>query len=659
MGFKEAFSSAPADHRRNCLDYDKLKSAKDSHTNAATFSAMVKAELRKVNSYAVQLHKAVFVKMQGLCQEMELMVACQVPSPKMMQAQLEDSTEEMLALESFIRLNYVGFIEAVGADREGMSELYKEPFCTLKMDELLVLLGLAWSRHRAMVSGSAGAKGDTWKPPESFVRNTAKYWVKPEQVMRLKARLLQHLPILIFGVSEKEMQDMLLDEQQSSDGGEPRRLEESQLITSIYFDSEDASCYDDRIHRKEGARLVRFRWYGQNNKEDDKTIYIERKVHHEGWVKASSSKDRFELMQKDIKTFLEGKQPPVKKGAHLFHEVNTLVQERGLIPMIRTRYYRSAFQSATNNKVRISLDTGMMLTNEYQPNRAAASDWCHLELDKVEDKDICRFPYAILEIKLQEITTNPEWLQSIILEIDAMQVEKFSKFQHAMAFLHPARIEVWPHWHKAFKDWREMRRLASRNGQGLHSELESTAEKGNGKGIAPPAPKSAAPPFDDWPDLKVGVGKTGSHKMVRLDNVDPKAHMANERTLLHYGEKAFFVGICVPLLLLSSIEPFQILGAVLGAFAAVYLLWVVQEYCKRKSRILLKLPLGWSRGPVIVFCLLASTILITLTMICYLHFQRFLEPSGTSTPVRSLVELPQRSDSDFSSNPQLRGGQAL
>ena len=88
-------------------------------------------------------------------------------------------------------------------------------------------------------------------------------------------------------------------------------MEESQLLSSVYFDSADAVSYQERIRREEGARLVRFRWYGEllggglkgrlrvrNNQEDDKEIYIERKIHHEGWGGAKSAKERCVLPQK-------------------------------------------------------------------------------------------------------------------------------------------------------------------------------------------------------------------------------------------------------------------------------------------------------------------------------------------------------------------------
>ena len=67
--------------------------------------------------------------------------------------------------------------------------------------------------------------------------------------------------------------------------------------------------------------------------------------------------------QEDAKSRLSEKQLNHMKG--LAHEVNSLIQTRQMQPMIRTSYYRCAFQLPTSNALRISLDTTMTLLNEY------------------------------------------------------------------------------------------------------------------------------------------------------------------------------------------------------------------------------------------------------------------------------------------------------
>lgn len=46
-------------------------------------------------------------------------------------------------------------------------------------------------------------------------------------------------------------------------------------MTSVYFDNDALRLYHDKIVRKEGATLIRVRWYGK----EGSTCFVERKVH--------------------------------------------------------------------------------------------------------------------------------------------------------------------------------------------------------------------------------------------------------------------------------------------------------------------------------------------------------------------------------------------
>ena len=204
---------------------------------------------------------------------------------------------------------------------------------------------------------------------------------------------------------------------------EPSALEETQLLTSIYFDSPQAVCYKERIRRLESARLLRFRWYGQNDGSKSKEVFVERKVHHESWTYENSTKDRFCLQQRHIFPFMKGqfdvdqhfsqimKQAEIDKGPgaakkyetqlQLAQEVTDMLHQLNMQPMIRTSYYRCAFQLSTDNAVRVSLDTQMVLINEYRTDGHVSEPWCRVATDVLAENDLIRFPYAVLEVKLQ------------------------------------------------------------------------------------------------------------------------------------------------------------------------------------------------------------------------------------------------------------------
>jgi len=503
-----------------------------------------------------------------------------------------------------------------------VSGLHCEPFCNIRFDDILILLGLAWARLRASQQAEQ-SKDATWKPPESFIRNTSKYWVKPDKVVLLKTRIMEHLPYLIFGASQKEQEKLLepfalldleyegmdLNAAASAYSG---TMEESQLLSSVYFDSPDAVSYQERIRREEGARLVRFRWYGENFQEEDKEVYVERKIHHEGWGGAKSAKERCIIPQKDIFDFMKGKfdidgffsqlaaegmysEKSRKNMKAIAVEVSKMIQSKNLQPIIRTSYYRCAFQLATDNKVRVSLDTQMSLLNEYMDGGHPNKPWCHIGSDPLSRNDVYRFPYAILEIKLQDVSEAPLWLRQTLNDIEAIQVHKFSKFQHAMAFLHPQRVPILPHWHKDFQDWHDSKdQSAMRKFNRSHQQVASIL-------------RSASVDFDlAVPRINRIVAPAGEgHFLKDMENLDPKAVFANERTLLHYAEKGMYVAALAVALLNQHSQTSKVFGAALTFITAIYYIWILIAYFDRLREITGRSKVGknklarldWENGP--------------------------------------------------------------
>ena len=43
----------------------------------------------------------------------------------------------------------------------------------------------------------------SWKPPLRFTRDTTKFWLKQEDMLRFKCETVRHLPIFIFDRQEK------------------------------------------------------------------------------------------------------------------------------------------------------------------------------------------------------------------------------------------------------------------------------------------------------------------------------------------------------------------------------------------------------------------------------------------------------------------------
>lgn len=676
MGFAETIDAASAEYRAYYLKYSQLKDmvlelAKDAspprsrllsgdlmdvtQRPVGQFQEILQGELKKVNQFACVKHEDLFLGLRRICEECKHLgkgkgdkaergsegFAAEI---QQMSERIESMSEEIVQLDQYVRLNYLGFQKltqkfdaclGISGSALFMAELHCEPFCNVRFDDILILLGMAWARWRAAQSAEQ-SRDATWKPPESFIRNTAKYWIKPEKVVLLKTRILRELPYLIFGASVIDQEKLLepfalldLDYEgfdvESAIGAYSGTLEESQLLSSVYFDSPDGVCYQERIRREEGARLVRFRWYGENNLEPDKEIFVERKIHHEGWGGASSAKERAIVPQSDIFSFMKGtfdiegyfaklaaegmySDKARKSMKVIAQEVNNMIQEKRLQPILRTSYYRCAFQLSTSNEVRVSLDTQMSLLNEFCKDSHPNEPWCHISSDLLQKDEIYRFPFAILEIKLQNVSETPLWLRTTLADIEAVQVHKFSKFQHGMAFLHPERVHVMPHWQPDFKAWHEekdkvkgglVRRWTRSQAWSLVSSRET---------------------MDDLtvPQLKASVAPGGEgHALKDMENLDPKAVFANERTLLHYLEKGMYLGALAVVLLRQS-GATQVAGGILSVCAFLFYVWALVEYISRLKRITHRdkvsksmVRLDWAYGPSIVGLLISLVLVLT------------------------------------------------
>lgn len=242
-------------------------------------------------------------------------------------------------------------------------------------------------------------------------------------------------------------------------------------ISSIYYDNPETwELYTGRLKKTEGAEAIRLRWYGGVETE---TIFVERKTHREDWTGEKSVKARFSLKEKNVNAFLSGKmkvesifEKARKEGKKSEKEISDLEQlareiqyrviTRKFVPVTRSFYNRTAFQLPGDARVRISLDTELTMTREdnLDGKRRAGKNWRRTDIgidfpfSQLPPKDVERFPYAVLEVKLQTQAGQdpPEWVRELISSHIVEAVPKFSKFIHGTATLFPTRINLLPFW---------------------------------------------------------------------------------------------------------------------------------------------------------------------------------------------------------------------
>ena len=138
--------------------------------------------------------------------------------------------------------------------------------------------------------------------------------------------------------------------------------------------------------------------------------------------------------------------------------VQTSFKEKRLESMLRVFYNRTAFQLPDNQRVRISLDTDLTFIREDHldsiPRRQPTYNWRRNDVGinypfaHVKEADILRFPYAVLETKLQTHLGQepPAWLNSLVESHLVHEVPRFSKYLHGACHFYREKLPLLPWW---------------------------------------------------------------------------------------------------------------------------------------------------------------------------------------------------------------------
>eukprot|EP00922_Rhytidocystis_sp_ex-Travisia-forbesii_P061566 GHVS01091226.1.p1 GENE.GHVS01091226.1~~GHVS01091226.1.p1 ORF type:complete len:536 (-),score=76.79 GHVS01091226.1:1020-2627(-) len=501
-----------------------------------------------------------------------------------------------------------------------------------------------------------------------------------DKVVTAKVAILRSLPYLIFGTKLADLEQFLDPYSAVPDGrvGDlptiSDRIDESQPVSSVYLDNQSGYCYDQRIMRREGAELIRFRWYGHNIGDDETPIFVERKIHHDSWTGEESSKERFCIPQKKVFPFMKGtltideyvndlakKTGASLHGKKLWHmlklgrEVQKEILSKNLQPMVRTSYLRAAFQASDTNSVRISLDTNLCMVDEFMAGGHPHAPWCRVAEDLLGKNQVVRFPMAVLEVKLQ--TEQPPWVTRMLAECGAIMLYKFSKYQHGMAYLHRDRISQLPHWLDDLEQRGLLAGFSAPRSLNLYNSSgsaigycgaqtpghlmisscggQSMLRRRNSVERLLPHPRGAR-------ELEVSGMIMSDDECARrvlersrnVKRLDPKSFFAAERTFLHYVQKALYLGgLSVALLTIhhgkSNSNMQRRAGMMLSPISIFLLLYAYIIYRDRSDKINRRLTGGLWRaqmgdkrserldnkwGPIVVFVVLAFVVTLAIAM---------------------------------------------
>jgi SPX domain protein involved in polyphosphate accumulation len=198
----------------------------------------------------------------------------------------DEIANDFLRLELYVNLNFMGFHKILKKHDKNLpnnpckafyvNRLHAQAWVRGDYSDIVVRLSSIYSALR-----DDHAAEENRDASQSFVRSTTKYWVKTEDVSRVKYAILRHLPVFLQKTSTGES--------------------DSQFTNSVYLDNDQLELYHGRLDKTPGAIALRLRWYGPG---DPKTIFVERKTHNEKWTGEASVKERFVVSTSHARGFL-------------------------------------------------------------------------------------------------------------------------------------------------------------------------------------------------------------------------------------------------------------------------------------------------------------------------------------------------------------------
>lgn len=395
---------------------------------------------------------------------------------KDLETELDTITNEVKELQKYSNLNYTGFLKIVKKHDRKRGDRYKiRPLMQVNLSQrpfnseqayspLLNKLSLMYFAIRQQLEEPGAGDAfpvdpDSQPQTHNGERYTAhKFWVHPDNLLEVKTYILRRLPALVYSeLSAKEV-----------DG------QHDPTITSLYFDNSKFELYSNKIESKTEASSLRLRWYGQLSERPD--IFLEQKIVHDN---GSSEERKFTIKEKYIKPFLDGEykmEKSVQKMERKGHKAEAVeefkstadaiqgfVHSHKLEPLVRATYVRTAFQKPGDDRVRISLDTDIAFIREDTLDRSRPcrdpGSWHRADIDNsnmtypfsnINQSEVSRFPYAVLEIKLKEDNGNrnkrPSWIQDLMGSHLVHPCPRFSKFVQGTASLFEDYVNRLPFW---------------------------------------------------------------------------------------------------------------------------------------------------------------------------------------------------------------------
>eukprot|EP00122_Pirum_gemmata_P005995 Pgem_evm1s5479 len=256
------------------------------------------------------------------------------------------------------------------------------------------------------------------KGNSTIVRKTTKFIMQQCNVPSFVEELQKILPISPFRTGQGQFVDGV----------------DTVKNSSVYFDTDGLTMYEQRVYKADKADLYRTRVYGDYNDKTGNPCFLERKRHRDTDITGKESTK---------KRALYGSQPDDKQYKNLI-KFQSKIDELNLKPKVQTDYFRTSFLNAEDvqfDGLRVTLDEHISVSNPNIPETA---------------KEYHVFPYAVIEIKVLvkegEEKKNPEWLVELIEQHQGTKL-KVSKYNTGCMLLYPEVKKPEPNYYEALEEW--------------------------------------------------------------------------------------------------------------------------------------------------------------------------------------------------------------
>lgn len=137
------------------------------------------------------------------------------------------------------------------------------------------------------------------------------------------------------------------------------------------------------------------------------------------------------------------KEDSIKEAAALLLEIRALICKYKLKPCVRTKYTRCAFQSASNNNLRLTLDRDITVIDETRV--VSGGSWCLEDESVVPIDAIVKVPYGVFEVKVGG-GEDPLFIHELEESGAIIKANKFSKFLTGAAIHNKKAVNMLPWW---------------------------------------------------------------------------------------------------------------------------------------------------------------------------------------------------------------------